>query len=103
MTCYLFHHNYLKPFRINRRDRVYATHAQGAGLDAGLIGKEMYQLFTRRAFFTRQSLDLPAELTRRAFFTRQSLDLPAELLWRRAYQTPKKFSWDPLPAFVLAS
>jgi len=33
----------------------------------------------------------------------QSLDLPAELLWRRAYQTPKKFSWDPLPAFVLAS
>jgi transposase-like protein len=85
MVCYLFHHNYFKAFRINRKDRVYPTHAEAAGLDAKRIRKEMYQLFTRRAFFTRQTLDLPGEL-----------------LWRRAYPTPKKFSCNPLPAFVLA-
>ena len=85
LVCYLFHHNYFKPFRINRRDREYATHAEAAGIAAATIRKLMYQLFTRRAFFTRQNLQLPGEL-----------------LWRRAYPTPKKFFCNPLPAFILA-
>jgi len=85
MVCYMFHHNYYKPFRINRTDRVFATHAEAAGLDATMIRKEMYQLFTRRAFFTRYSLPLPGER-----------------LWRRAYGTPKKMYCDPLPVYVLS-
>ncbi|MBN2050185.1 MAG: hypothetical protein JW760_07045 [Spirochaetales bacterium] len=85
LTCYLFHHNFIKAFRINRADRTFSSHAVAAGLDARFIRKRLAFLFTRRAFFTRLSLPLPGEL-----------------LWRRGYFTPRKAFCDCLPAYVLA-
>lgn len=85
LTCYLFHHNFMKAFRLNRAERTYSTHAVAAGLDNRFIRKRIAFLFTRRAFFSRLSLSLPGEL-----------------LWRRGYFTPSKALCDRLPAYVLA-
>ncbi len=32
-TCYSFWHNFLKPYRINRKNRTYEYHSQAAGFD----------------------------------------------------------------------
>jgi transposase-like protein len=85
MELYLFHHNFIKPYRVNRRDCVYESHACAGGIDGAEIRKGMYQVFTRRVFLSTERLGYHAER-----------------VWRHAYPTPKKFLCDYLPAYVFA-
>ena len=85
MAVYLFYHNYLKPFRINRKDRAYATHAEAAG-----IAPKVYQTIMRGMYRNRYWL------------TKVRLRLPEELIWRRAMITPKKIKTTYCPQYVLA-
>ena len=85
MELYLFYHNYLKPFRINRKKRIFGTHAEAAGLNIKMIEKLLTQWMKRRYFKSHLKLDLHAEK-----------------VWRRAYSTPGNLFMDILPAYVFS-
>jgi len=85
MELYLFYHNYIKPFRINRRLRVYNTHAEAAGIQNKKIKKIMHMWIKRRFFLSHTELDLHSQK-----------------VWFRAYSTPGKWFTDVLPNYVFA-
>ena len=85
MVVYLFYHNFLKPFRINVKDRTYATHAEAAG-----IAPKVYQQMMRGMFRKRSWLHMV------------KVPLPEELVWRRAMITPKNMKTAYCPQYVLA-
>ena len=85
MEVYLFFHNLLKPFRVNRAKCLYRSHAEAAGFDAKML-KRLLARCRRERFF----------------MSHLSLDRHLELVWRRGYSTPGKIFTDPLPHYVFA-
>ena len=85
MEVYLFFHNLIKPFRINRAKCLYRTHAEAAGFDTKLLRRLLARC--------RQE---------RFFMSHLTLDRHLELVWRRGYSTPGKIFTDPLPQYVFA-
>jgi len=83
MALYLFYHNYLKPYRLNRQAQEHRTHAEAAGIE-------------------RESIDrlLGRWMSRRYFRTHLHLDLHWEKVWRRAYSTPGKLFTDRIARYV---
>jgi hypothetical protein len=61
LTLYLFHHNYLKPFRITRPKGL--THAEVAGYDLEMTRKELGKLWAERAWLTHTDLGESAQET----------------------------------------
>jgi hypothetical protein len=55
MSAYLWHHNYVKPFRISPLT-TGVTHAMKAGLSRREIATERRNFFTERAFLSRSSI-----------------------------------------------
>jgi len=85
MELYLFYHNFLKPFRLNKRRRTYRTHAEAAGFERANIDR-LLGMWMRRRFFK----------------THLRLDLHHEKVWRRAYSTPGKLLTDVVAQYVYA-
>jgi hypothetical protein len=85
MELYLFHHNFIKPFRIEKRKRSYATHAVAAGLSS-----------------ERASRLLRRWMTRRIFASHVEMDMHHRKVLIRGYDTPGKEEIDSYPAYVYA-
>ena len=84
---YRLYHNFLKPFRINRKaGEEPTTHGQMAGLSLEKIEKELRTVFTRRRFLGKLG----------------NLNLFDRKHWCRCLQTPMSPHADYLPAYVLA-
>lgn len=85
LTCYLFHHNYLKKYLIKAPLGDQRTHAEAAGISPALTAE-----LVRKAFSLR------------AFLSRESLSPPGEKIWRKASPTPLKTTPEYLPAYAYA-
>jgi len=83
MVVYLYYHNYMKAYRINRRECLWKTHGEAAGIDMKEVRSLSRHLTTRRQFLSLLDLDLESLLG-----------------WRRAYLTPKKQFMDKVPSYV---
>ena len=78
-----FHHNFIKPYRVNRANRRYETHAHAAGLDPKEVSRMLCHWMTRRCFLSHLELDLHHRK-----------------VWKRSYSTPGKLYMDYVPAYI---
>jgi len=87
LAVYRFHHNFMKPYRINgpAADRVM-THGEAAGLNGARIRKELRTLFTVRRFLGKISCPEISDL----------------MVWCRCLSTPLNRFADHFPRYVLA-
>jgi len=81
---YLFHHNFLKKYRINQEKGDQTTHANVAGIEQKKIDKQMTGFFSLRYFFSKIN-----NAYRTTFRT-----------WFRSYLTPLKQKKEYLPAYA---
>jgi hypothetical protein len=65
MTVYVFHHNFLKHFRIGGKGEDRRSHAEVAGYRKTALRKELAEVWVDRAFSTRESL---RDMDRRTWF-----------------------------------
>jgi transposase-like protein len=86
LAVYSLYHNYIKAYRINRKDDDYRdrTHAEAAGIDKKEIQKELKTLFTQRRFLTRTP----------------GIETQDLLLWKRCHVTPLNDTYQNVPAFA---
>jgi transposase-like protein len=78
-----FHHNFIKPYRVNVSERAYETHAHAAGLDPKEVSRKLSHWMSRRCFFSHLELDLHSQK-----------------VWCGDYATPGKLYIDYVPAYV---
>lgn len=85
LTCYVFHHNYLKKYLIKTSTRDMRTHAEVAGVPREMVEKTMLATFRCRAFLSR--------ITVHPVFER---------IWRKNVRTPTRHMQAYIPAFALS-
>lgn len=83
MEIYRVHHNCIKKFRINTRDRVWETHAEAAGFDLQEVNNIMVKWTKRRVFYSHLELDMHLGKA-----------------WGHGYFSPRKQAMDYVPAFI---
>jgi len=86
LAVYRLYHNYIKPYRIGKREEGRRTHAEQAGISMQRIVSEMKTVFTRRRFFSRT----------------EGLSSSDSLVWLRGISTPMKQVAEYLPAYSWA-
>ncbi len=86
LAVYRLYHNYIKPYRIGKREESRKTHAEWAGIPAQHIASEMKTVFTRRRFFSRSRWLSSSDI----------------LIWIRGISTPMKQMAEYLPAYSWA-
>ena len=72
MTVYVFHHNFLKHFRIGGKGEDRRSHAEVAGYRKTALRKELAEVWVDRAFSTRESL---RDMDRRTWFRTRATPL----------------------------
>jgi hypothetical protein len=85
-NVYGFWHNYLKPYRINKKGRSYRTHAEAAGIDIRSFWSLIQGIFRDRMFYSRYNL---------------KLSLFQQRLWVRGIINPVMEGRNMLPCFTL--
>jgi len=85
MELYLFHHNFIKPFRVEKRKRSWETHAMAAGFPPDTVARLLRRWTTRRIFASHAEMNMHQR----------------KVLIRR-YDTPWKEEIDSFPAYVYA-
>jgi len=78
-----FHHNYIKPYRLNVKERVFQTHAHAAGFDPKEVKRTLCHWMNRRSFLSHLKLDLHLQK-----------------VWYKAYPTPGKGQTDYVPCYI---
>ncbi len=86
LAVYRLYHNYMKPYRIGKREDSSITHGERAGIPAQRIAAEMKTVFTRRRFFSRTAW----------------LSISDRMIWLKGISTPMKQMAEYLPAYVWA-
>ena len=56
VAVYQLYHNYCKPFRIGKPEKVRLRHGEVAGIERERIEGQLSDLYTRRRFFSRVQL-----------------------------------------------
>lgn len=86
LAVFRLYHNYLKPYRINRKDDDYRdrTHAEVAGISKKDINREMKTFFTRRRFV----------------FRCKGIEKQDLLILKRCYVTPLSNTYEHVPAYA---
>lgn len=66
---YMFYHNYMKPFRINKKsgELYYSAHAEAAGVSMQAIREEEKKVFSERTFLSRLAC---ADVTEKSVWNR---------------------------------
>jgi len=85
LWLYAAYHNYVKPYRIQGKEKTNQTHAEMAGIPMEEIRKGWKTFFTQRAFYTH------SRLTESELYA-----------WFRCYQTPLKNRGPWCPQYVMA-
>jgi transposase-like protein len=86
LAVYRLYHNYIKPYRIGKREESNITHAEQAGIPAQRIASELKTMFTQRRFYSRTGW----------------LSVGDSLTWLRGITTPMKRLAEYLPAYAWA-
>ena len=73
-TVYQFWHNYEKPFRINKKGRIYRTHAEAAGVEIEKYEQPMKDVFKVRYDY---------------LFVENKLNKFMKSVWNRTILTPR--------------
>ena len=84
LAVYRLYHNYIKPYRIGKKEDSTISHAERAGIPAQRIASEMRTVFTQRRFFSRTG----------------RLSVSDRLIWLKGISTPLKQVADYLPAYA---
>lgn len=86
LAIYSMYHNYIKPFRINKKENIAkdATHGEIAGINREKIEEEIKTIFTKRRFL----------------FRTRKLKEQDVMLWIRALATPLKQGIEPPASYA---
>ncbi|MBI9102144.1 MAG: hypothetical protein JEY99_07000 [Spirochaetales bacterium] len=86
LAIYRLYHNFIKPYRINKKEYKDETHGSMAGISTQNIRKELRTLFTRRRFLGQNLM----------------MDNSDRKLWCRCLFTPLSFHADLYPGYILS-
>ena len=57
LACYVFHHNFIKRFRIRDPVGVERRHYAEAGIDEDMVRRRMGRVFDERVFISRERIE----------------------------------------------
>jgi len=84
---YMFWHNFMKPFRINKKKRKYRTHGEAAGCDQKSIEKMLNSVF---------SMIIPYS------FVEKKISVFMKSIWEHRVHTPDGLNRQEVPQFLIA-